>query len=402
MKIRFVSCAKEFSTSRGPVEALRRIDLEVQDGEFFIFLGPSGCGKSTLLNLTAGLEKLTLGEIHFNDQIVDSPNKGIFVPSRERNVAMVFQSYALYPHLDVAANIAFPLQVAKEDKKKISKAVEEVAGLLQIGRLLDRKPGELSGGQRQRVAIARALVRRPRAFLLDEPLSNLDVQLRTDTRAELKQLQRKFGITTLYVTHDQTEAMTLGDRIALLKNGSLLQVGTPREMYEKPETPFAATFIGSPPMNLFPADVVEEEGEISALFGGVRLRVPEGKKRAFREPRVLLGIRPEHVSLRPEAAGSGPLPGLVQTVEPLGRENLYHVSTECGDLLVLGSEQRVDVGQRVHLSLDANRLHFFEAEYDDGEFRSPEDKSIDHRVSSHNTLNVKKSRNEGSRTPKAG
>jgi multiple sugar transport system ATP-binding protein len=359
MKIRFVSCAKQFSTSRGAVDALRGVDLEVREGEFFIFLGPSGCGKSTLLNLTAGLEKLSLGEIHFDEQIVDSPDKGIFVPSRERNVAMVFQSYALYPHLDVARNIAFPLEVAKEDKKKIRRAVKEVADLLQIGNLLDRKPGELSGGQRQRVAIARALVRRPRAFLLDEPLSNLDVQLRTDTRAELKQLQRRFGITTLYVTHDQTEAMTLGDRIALLKDGSLLQVGTPREMYEKPETPFAATFIGSPPMNLFPAEVTEQQGGISVVFGGARLRVPEEKRELLGKPRLLLGIRPEHISLNLEAAGQGVLPGLVEAVEPMGRENLYHVSTECGDLLVLGSEKTFGVDQRVHLSFDARRLHFF-------------------------------------------
>jgi multiple sugar transport system ATP-binding protein len=365
MKIRFVSCAKQFSTSRGPVDALRGIDLEVQEGEFFIFLGPSGCGKSTLLNLTAGLEKLSLGEIHFNERIVDSPDKRIFVPSRGRNVAMVFQSYALYPHLDVAGNIAFPLQVAKEDKKKIRKAVKEAADLLQIGNLLDRKPGELSGGQRQRVAIARALVRRPRAFLLDEPLSNLDVQLRTDTRAELKQLQRKFGITTLYVTHDQTEAMTLGDRIALLRDGSLLQVGTPQEMYEKPETPFAATFIGSPPMNLFPAEVTEQQGEVSVVFGGARLRVPEKKKELLTKPRVLLGIRPEHISLRLEAAGQGPLPGLLEAVEPLGRENLYHVSTECGHLLVLGSEERFEVSQNVYLSLDAKRLHFFDLDHYD-------------------------------------
>jgi multiple sugar transport system ATP-binding protein len=360
MKVRFVSCAKQFSTSRGAVHALRGVNLEVREGEFFIFLGPSGCGKSTLLNLTAGLEKLSLGEIHFNEQIVDSPDKGIFVSSRERNVAMVFQSYALYPHLDVAGNIAFPLQVAGEDKKKIREAVKEVADLLRIASLLDRKPGELSGGQRQRVAIARALVRRPRAFLLDEPLSNLDVQLRTDTRAELKQLQRKFGITTLYVTHDQTEAMTLGDRIALLKDGSLVQVGTPQEMYEKPLTPFAATFIGSPPMNLFPAGVTEVQAETFVVFGGTRLKVPEKKKERLGKPGVLVGIRPEHISLRPEAAGQDSLPGLVKAAEPLGRENLYHVSTECGDLLVLGSEERFEVNQKVYLLLDAKQLHFFD------------------------------------------
>jgi multiple sugar transport system ATP-binding protein len=362
MKTAFVSCDKQFRTARGMVKALRKVDLEVRDGEFFIFLGPSGCGKSTLLNVTAGLEGLTGGEIHFNDQIVDSPARKIFVPSRERNVAMVFQSYALYPHLNVFRNIAFPLRVAKEEKRKTRQAVNEVAKLLHIENLFERKPGELSGGQRQRVAIARALVRRPRAFLLDEPLSNLDVQLRTDTRTELKQLQRKFGITTLYVTHDQTEAMTLGDRIALLKDGSLIQVGTPQEMYDKPATSFAATFIGSPPMNLFPAEVTEQKGRIAVVFSGVTLRIVDEKKEllaGIRKPRFLLGIRPEHITLRPAPEGQGTLSGVVKTVEPMGREDLYHVGTECGDLLVLGSEESFGVDQRVYLSFDGHRLHFF-------------------------------------------
>jgi ABC-type sugar transport system ATPase subunit len=362
MKMVFLSCEKQFSTARGMVKALRKVDLEVREGEFFIFLGPSGCGKSTLLNVTAGLEKLSGGEIYFNDQIVDSPAKRIFVPSRERNVAMVFQSYALYPHLNVFRNIAFPLQVSKEEKEKTRQAVNEVAKLLHIENLLERIPGELSGGQRQRVAIARALVRRPRAFLLDEPLSNLDVQLRTDTRTELKQLQRKFGIATLYVTHDQTEAMTLGDRIALLKDGSLIQVGTPQEMYDKPATPFAATFIGSPPMNLFPAEVTEQQGRIAIVFGGVTLKMVDEKKellRGIRKSRILLGIRPEHITLRPAAEGEGTLAGVVKTVEPMGREDLCHVSTECGELLVLGSEESFEMDQKVYLSFDAHRLHFF-------------------------------------------
>jgi multiple sugar transport system ATP-binding protein len=362
MKVTFLSCEKQFTTVRGMVKALQKIDLEVREGEFFIFLGPSGCGKSTLLNVTAGLEKLTAGEIHFNDQIVDSPEKQIFVPSRDRNVAMVFQSYALYPHLNVLRNIAFPLQVSKEGKEKTRHAVNEVAKLLHIENLLERKPGELSGGQRQRVAIARALVRRPRAFLLDEPLSNLDVQLRTDTRAELKQLQRRFGITTLYVTHDQTEAMTLGDRIALLKDGSLVQVGTPQEMYEKPETPFAATFIGSPPMNLFPGDVTEQQGRIAIVCGGVTLRMNVGEReilKRVRNSRVLVGIRPEHITLRSAAGEEGALSGVVKAVEPLGREDLYHLSTECGEFLALSSEETFGVEQRVFMSFDGHRLHFF-------------------------------------------
>jgi len=255
MNITFDSCAKRFVTRKGEFEAIRGIDLEVEEGEFLVILGPSGCGKSTLLNLAAGLEKLSRGEIRFGGEVMDSPEKRLFVPARDRNVAMVFQSYALYPHLNVFRNISFPLEVARKDKAKRSKTVIEVAGLLNISGILEHKPGELSGGQRQRVAIARALVRKPRAFLLDEPLSNLDVQLRVETRTELKRLQRKLSITTLYVTHDQTEAMTLGDRIALLKDGMLVQLGTPRQMYDAPGTPFAASFIGSPPMNLFPAAV---------------------------------------------------------------------------------------------------------------------------------------------------
>jgi multiple sugar transport system ATP-binding protein len=366
MKISFVSCVKRFTTQRGPVDALRGLDLNVEEGEFFVLLGPSGCGKSTLLNLTAGLEKLSLGEIRFDDEVVDSPEKRIFVPARDRNVAMVFQSYALYPHLNVFKNISFPLEVAKEQKAKRHKAVIEVAELLNISSLLDRKPGELSGGQRQRVAIARALVRRPRAFLLDEPLSNLDVQLRADTRAELKQLQRKLKITTLYVTHDQIEAMTLGDRVALLREGMLVQVGTPREMYEEPRTPFAASFIGSPPMNLFPAEVKWENGKAALACGGVTLGVPAEAARLLEKMgrgQVLVGIRPEHLSVQREA-GKGNLEGVVKVVEPMGREDLLHIETPVGELLALNSKERLKASQKVRLSFEGDRVHFFEVEKD--------------------------------------
>ncbi|MEJ2282406.1 MAG: ABC transporter ATP-binding protein, partial [Desulfobacterales bacterium] len=237
MELTLHHISKGFNSLRGKVTAVHDVSLDIRDGEFFVLLGPSGCGKSTLLNLVAGLERPSAGEIRFAGETVAAAQKHVFLPPRKRNVAMVFQSYALYPHLKVFDNIAFPLRVTKDRRQDIQNAVKITARMLDIENLLERKPAELSGGQRQRVAIARALVRRPRLFLLDEPLSNLDAQLRTRMRVELKNLQRKLNITTLYVTHDQTEAMTLGDRIALLREGSLIQVGTPEEMYARPQTP---------------------------------------------------------------------------------------------------------------------------------------------------------------------
>ena len=366
MKITFASCVKQFVTQRGSVDALQGIDLEVEEGELFVFLGPSGCGKSTLLNLAAGLEKLTLGEIRFDEEVVDSPEKRIFVPAGDRNVAMVFQSYALYPHLNVSRNISFPLEVAKEKKAGRQQAVRGVAELLNISDLLDRKPAELSGGQRQRVAIARALVRRPRAFLLDEPLSNLDVQLRADTRTELKRLQRKLSITTLYVTHDQVEAMTLGDRIALLREGRLVQIGTPREMYEKPGTPFAASFIGSPPMNLFHVDVKWDNEKAALVSGGISLSLPVEKTKelqVIKGGRVLVGIRPEHLSVR-GIGNQGVLEGVVKLVEPMGREDLLHLETPFGEILALNSKESFKINEKVQVSFESERVHFFELNHD--------------------------------------
>jgi multiple sugar transport system ATP-binding protein len=366
MKISFVSCAKRFNTQKGPVDALRGVDLEVEEGEFFVLLGPSGCGKSTLLNLTAGLEKLSRGEIRFDDRVVDCPERKIYVPPMERNIAMVFQSYALYPHLNVFKNISFPLEVSGEQKAKRRGAVIAVAELLNISSLLDRKPGELSGGQRQRVAIARALVRRPSAFLLDEPLSNLDVQLRAETRAELKQLQRKLSITTLYVTHDQTEAMTLGDRIALLREGVPVQIGSPMEMYTAPRTPFAGSFIGTPPMNLFRAEIKWENGKAALASGGTRFSLPVEKEKVIEKIRsgeVLVGIRPEHLRVQ-ASQGEGILEGVVKLVEPLGREDLLHIETPFGEFLALNSREEFRAGQKVTLFFEEDRVHFFEVESD--------------------------------------
>jgi len=355
--------SKRFTTLRGRIEAVRNVSLEVQAGEFFVLLGPSGCGKTTLLNLVAGLEKPTEGEIRFEDQIVAAPRKGVFHAPRQRNVAMVFQSYALYPHLNVYDNIAFPLRVVRAAKGDIDRAVKSTAAMLDIEKLMDRKPAELSGGQRQRVAIARALVRRPRLFLLDEPLSNLDAQLRSRTRVELKNLQQQLGITTLYVTHDQTEAMTLGNRIALLKDGSLVQVGTPEDMYARPRTAFAATFIGSPPMNLINAHIRQDGERVFAVLGDspTKIELPKGmgpERSSKRE--IMVGIRPEHIHFSAESSPSN-LSGRISAIESLGREFLLHVQSDCGAILFLSADKDLRVGDAVSLGIDPNRFHVFES-----------------------------------------
>ncbi len=353
---------KRFKTLRGVVDALRNITLNIQAGEFFVILGPSGCGKSTLLNLIAGLEKPSHGEIRLHETIVASPARRIFRSARERDVAMVFQTYALYPHLNVFGNIAFPLRIAKTKDSDIRQAVIKISESLEIAALLDRKPAELSGGQRQRVAIARALVRNPKLFLLDEPLSNLDAQLRNRTRLELKQLQRKMEITTLFVTHDQTEAMTLGDRIALLKDGALVQVATPHEIYAHPKTPFVATFIGFPPMNLVRARIEEVSGELRAALVGTHVSLaldPMHRAQVSRE--VWLGIRPEHLELASEPTNQTP-PGTIIAVEPLGRESVLHIRTGGGDLDLLTPEDRFVAGDQVHIAFDPRRIHLFSAD----------------------------------------
>ncbi|MGE5310968.1 MAG: ABC transporter ATP-binding protein [Nitrospirota bacterium] len=364
MTLTLTELSKTFRTLRGTMEALRQVTLRIEDSEFFVLLGPSGCGKSTTLNLVAGLERPTAGEIRFGDRIVASSGRKIFVPPRDRNVAMVFQSYALYPHLSVFDNIAFPLKIAKTGTAEIKRSVARVAELLGIHQLLERKPRELSGGQRQRVSIARALVRNPEVFLLDEPLSNLDAQLRTATRGELKRLQRETGITTLYVTHDQVEAMTLGDRVGLFRDGRLEQVGSPEELYRHPQTAFAATFIGSPPMNLLPVEVVWEEGAAALIFPGGRLALPPQREHLLTRLTgryALLGIRPENIKLSPPG-DAGALLGRVVTVEHLGREVLYRVSTMWGELFALEEELRYGVDDNVQLFLDPTQLHLFEPE----------------------------------------
>jgi ABC-type sugar transport system ATPase subunit len=297
------------------LEVVHGVDLEVADQEFVVLVGPSGCGKSTLLRMIAGLEDITAGEVRIGERIVNE------VDPKDRDVAMVFQDYALYPHLSVFDNIAFSLQYRGVAKAEIARRVAEVAAILEIGPLLERKPRQLSGGQRQRVAMGRAIVREPKVFLFDEPLSNLDAKLRVQMRTELKKLRERVRTTALYVTHDQVEAMTLADRIVLMNGGRVEQIGTPEEVYERPATLFVAGFVGTSTMNLVPGRI-EGGGDVVALGGGTRL--PLSGARHAAGIAVTVGLRPEHLHWSAEPAGpaDGALRGTARVVEPLGSDTL--------------------------------------------------------------------------------
>ncbi|MBY3513393.1 ABC transporter ATP-binding protein [Rhizobium laguerreae] len=356
--------------------AIRNLDMTIRDGEFLVLVGPSGCGKSTALRMIAGLEEITDGRLTINGAIVND------LAPRDRDIAMVFQSYALYPHLTVAENIGFGLRVRGLDKADIARKVQETAKLLELEDYLARKPAQLSGGQRQRVAMGRALARSPQAFLMDEPLSNLDARLRGQMRAEIARMQKMSGITTVYVTHDQVEAMTMGDRVAVMKSGVLQQLGTPRSLYDQPANLFVASFMGSPAMNLLAADLFATEngpearfGQASILFSGEvlaeRPRIAAAAGRA-----VVLGIRPE--AFQPVAAGG--LTGAVAFVEDLGANLLVHVDVEAADRLkslsaeeddvalsaprlrvIIDATRRVKIGERLSLAADPARVHVFDA-----------------------------------------
>jgi multiple sugar transport system ATP-binding protein len=338
----------------GPVKVLHGVDITVDDGEFLVLVGPSGCGKSTLLRMIAGLESVTGGELRIGGRVVND------LPPRERDIAMVFQDYALYPHKSVRDNIGFGLRMRNSPADEIVRRVDDAAKVLQITHLLDRKPGQLSGGQRQRVAMGRAIVRDPQVFLFDEPLSNLDAQLRAEMRVEIKKLHQRFKNTVVYVTHDQVEAMTLADRIAVMKGGHVEQLGTPDEIYNRPRSTFVAGFTGSPPMN-FARAAVSDDGAAVVIDGGPRLPVPEGRRAAlaaFRGKPVTFGIRPEHI-----APGSGPdtVPADVILTEPLGSDTL--------GLLRIGKAEMTgrfapDVGLKAgtthEISLAMDKFHLFD------------------------------------------
>ncbi|ALB02549.1 MULTISPECIES: ABC transporter ATP-binding protein [Kocuria] len=303
--VRYANVTCQYPGAERP--SVTGLDLEIADGEFLVLVGPSGCGKSTTLRMLAGLEEVTDGTIHIGDRDVTD------VPSRDRDIAMVFQNYALYPHMTVAENMGFALKIAKISTEERRHRVEEAAKILDLTDYLDRKPKALSGGQRQRVAMGRAIVRSPQVFLMDEPLSNLDAKLRVQTRTQIASLTRRLGVTTVYVTHDQVEAMTMGDRVAVLKDGHLMQVDTPRALYDRPATEFVAGFIGSPAMNLFRAPVSGD----TVQLGTVRIPLTRDQQQVLTGNKVTIGIRPE--DLHPSEEGTG-LPIVADVVEELGAD----------------------------------------------------------------------------------
>jgi multiple sugar transport system ATP-binding protein len=340
----------------GNTTAIADITFEVPDGEFWVLVGPSGCGKSTILRTIAGLDSATSGNIYIGDRQVNQ------IPARQRDVAMVFQNYALYPHMTVAENLAFGLRMRQVEPKATRARVETVAQSLNISHLLDRKPRQLSGGQQQRVALGRAIARQPQVFLLDEPLSNLDAQLRDDTRAELKQLHQRLGITTLYVTHDQVEAMTLADRIVILNQGSIQQIADPQTMYSQPVNQMVATFLGNPPMNILP---VTYDGEAFRLFEptvGQTIPCPDRLRSLLSlGQRLNLGIRPEHIQIAVDRPVH--LAVEIAVVEPLGRETLIRTrfAPEAPIINVqVAAEMRLKVGDRLPLYFNLDRLVAFD------------------------------------------
>ena len=344
----------------GETSVIDGLDLDIRDGEFMVLVGPSGCGKSTVLRMIAGLEDVSAGEILIGDRPVTE------VPPKDRDVAMVFQSYALYPHMTIRENLEFGLKIRKTPRAEIDRLVKEAAQVLGIAALLDRKPKQLSGGQRQRVAVGRAIVRKPSAFLFDEPLSNLDAKLRVQMRAEIKRIQQRLGTTSIYVTHDQVEAMTMGNRIAVLSAGRLQQVGAPLEVYERPANLFVAAFIGTPPMNFVSGTLADGGTRFQANAFGFPL---PGSARAGAAPRagrkVVAGIRPESVlpagrTARGEAA---PVEAAVEIVETLGDEIVVHARAG-DDVLVFKEDphRAPAMGARVAVNLDLAGLHLFDAE----------------------------------------
>ena len=337
----------------GPVLGVDHLHLEIRAGEFIVLLGPSGCGKTTTLRMLAGLETVTSGSIYIGETCVNE------IPPRERDVAMVFQSYALYPHMTIAENIAYPLRVRRIPRSEIASRVKKAAELLGIGELLERKPKELSGGQRQRVALARAIVRQPRVFLMDEPLSNLDAQLRLHTRGELKRLQYELGTTTLYVTHDQAEAMTLAHRVAVMDGGRLQQFDTPLAIYQRPANKFVAGFMGSPSMNFLEGKLDHAERrfvgpDFTLRFANEVLSPPP------LSDKVTLGVRPEDVALSVTAFEGG-LPATVYVTEALGNETYVFLNVGRGRIVARADPAtRFEIESRVWLSFDETKLHFFD------------------------------------------
>ncbi len=345
----------------GGVIAVNDLSLEVRDQEFLVLVGPSGCGKSTALRMIAGLEQITDGSIYIGDRRVNE------VPPRDRDIAMVFQSYALYPHMSVYDNMAFGLKLRHIPRREIETRVQEAAQMLGIELLLKRKPRQLSGGQRQRVALGRAIVREPQAFLMDEPLSNLDAKLRVETRAQIVKLHHRLRTTTIYVTHDQVEAMTMGDRIAVMRDGILQQLDTPQALYDRPANVFVAGFIGSPTMNMLPMGVHAEGGAVELVRDEMRLAVPAIYASGIAQysgKDVVVGLRPEDIGDHADADWSaGTLPAIVDVLEPLGSEAFLY-GTVGGQTVIarVNPRARFGIGDEVQLQANLNHLHVFDPE----------------------------------------
>ena len=391
-RIEYDSVTKVYDDGTKAVEDL---DLPIEDGELMVLVGPSGCGKTTALRMLAGLEEISDGEIRIGDRVVND------LTPKDRDIAMVFQSYALYPHMSVYDNLAFGLKLRKTPKREIDERVKRAAKILEIEEFLKRKPRALSGGQRQRVAMGRAIVREPHAFLMDEPLSNLDAKLRVQMRAEIHQLQRRLGVTTIYVTHDQVEAMTMGDRVAVMSRGHLQQVDTPQTLYDNPKNEFVAGFIGSPAINLVEAELARDDGRLAVRFGGHDLTVDDQLARNrsgladYVGRTVILGIRPEDfedVALESDAPPDRRIKATVDLTEPLGADVLVHFSSDATGIVAsavqadagadaevsFGREDgdgpttrlvarvsprtRVRVGGEAELAVDTSRLYFFDPE----------------------------------------
>ncbi len=367
MNVASVSLQKITKVFAGGVNAVSEFTLEIEDKEFIVLVGPSGCGKSTTLRMVAGLEEISDGQLYIGDKLVND------VAPKDRDIAMVFQNYALYPHMTVYDNMAFGLKLRKVPKAEIDQRVKEAARILDIEHLLNRKPKALSGGQRQRVALGRAIVREPKVFLMDEPLSNLDAKLRVQMRTEITKLHQKLQTTFIYVTHDQTEAMTMGSRIVVMKDGFIQQVDTPQNLYDYPDNLFVAGFIGSPQMNFFEVELVKEGSDVFAIFGNSKVKIPEGKIKKLKDTsyigkKVKMGVRPEDIHDEEVFLQSAPdviVEAYVEVVELMGSETYLYLRIDGKEETVTA---RVDprsvarTGDTIKVAFDANQIHFFDAD----------------------------------------
>jgi len=354
---------KKYNNETIGVEGL---NLEVEDKEFLVLVGPSGCGKTTVLNSIAGLIEVNEGEIWFGDELVSSPKQNIFKIPQERGVAMVFQDYAIYPHMTVYSNMSFPLEIRKIDRKEIEKRVKKAAHLLGIGHLLDRRPKALSGGQRQRIAIGRAIVRNPKIFLMDEPLANLDAKLRVSARVELKKLQKELGVTTVFVTHDQIEAMTMGDRIAIMNKGCVEQIGTPVGLYHKPKNLFVAGFIGSPAMNMFEGKLIKKEDIMEVHLKFLLYKFSPKMSAAIiknkHSSQVILGVRPEDVLINKKQQENSFQAKIIR-IEPIGKEYNIHLEINGSTFISIQSSiNDLEEENIVWISFNKEKIYLFNLE----------------------------------------